>query len=77
MGGSIVTKIILTGLLVVTAFLFTGQSAKAEWLCSANQCVWVNYDVDEPAYALAWGPPVRPACYWKQGIFGRWKMICP
>jgi hypothetical protein len=37
----------------------------------------VNYDVDEPAYAVAWGPPVRPSCYWKQGIFGRWKMICP
>ena len=70
-------KIILTGSLVLAAFLFTGQSAKAEWLCSANQCVWVNYDVDEPAYALTWGPPVRPSCYWKQGIFGRWKMICP
>ena len=72
-----VTKIILTGLVVLAAFLFTGQSAKAEWLCSANQCVWVTYDVDEPAYASAWGPPVRPSCYWKQGIFGRWKMICP
>jgi hypothetical protein len=73
----IVRKIFLTGLLVAAAILFTGQSAKAEWLCSSNQCVWVNYDVDEPAYAVAWGPPVRPSCYWKQGIFGRWKMICP
>ena len=71
------SKIILTNLLVAAAFLFSGQSAKAEWLCSPNQCVWVNYDVDEPAYAVAWGPPVRPSCYWKQGIFGRWKMICP
>jgi hypothetical protein len=77
MGGSIVSKIVFAGLVIVTALLFTGQSAKAEWLCSPNQCVWVNYDVDEPAYALAWGPPVRPSCYWKQGIFGRWKMICP
>jgi len=33
--------------------------------------------VSGPAYAVAWGPPVRPSCYWKQGIFGRWKMICP
>ena len=71
------SKTIFVGLVLVTAFLFTGQSAKAEWLCSANQCVWVTYDVDEPAYALAWGPPVRPPCFWKQGIFGRWKMICP
>jgi hypothetical protein len=77
MGGSIVSKAIFVGLVLVTAFLFTGQSAKAEWLCSANQCVWVTYDVDEPAYALTWGPPVRPSCFWKQGIFGRWKMICP
>jgi hypothetical protein len=73
----IVSKLILTGLLVAAAFLFTGQSAKAEWLCSEHRCVWVNYDVNEPAYALTWGPPVRPSCYWKQGVFGRWKMICP
>jgi len=72
-----VTKIFLTGLVVVIAFLFSGQSAKAEWLCSEHRCVWVAYDVDEPAYALTWGPPVRPSCYWKQGVFGRWKMICP
>ena len=26
---------------------------------------------------VTWGPPVRPNSYWKQGIFGRWKMICP
>jgi len=50
---------------------------KAEWLCGPDQCVWVTYDVDEPAFALAWGPPIYPTCYWKQGIFGRWKMICP
>ena len=54
-----------------------GQKAKAEWLCGENRCVWVAYDVDEPAYALAWGPPVRPSCFWKQGVFGRWKLVCP
>ena len=42
-----------------------------------DQCVWVEYDVVEPLYALTWAPPVRPSCFWKQGIFGRWKMICP
>jgi hypothetical protein len=72
-----VSKIVLAALAVATALLFTGQSAKAEWLCSPNRCVWVTYDVDEPAFAVAWGPPVRPSCYWRQGLLGRWKMVCP
>jgi hypothetical protein len=65
------------GLVLVTALLVADRPAKAEWLCGADLCVWVTYDVDEPAYALTWGAPVRPNCFWKQGIFGRWKMICP
>jgi hypothetical protein len=39
---------------------FTSQPVKAEWLCGPDQCVWVTYDVDEPAFALAWGPPIIP-----------------
>ncbi len=70
-------RVIFTGLVFAAALLFAGHPAKAEWLCGADQCVWVTYDVDEPVYALSWGPPVRPSCFWKQGIFGRWKMICP
>ena len=70
-------RVILTTLILTIALLFAGQSAKAEWLCGTDQCVWVTYDVDEPVYALSWGPPLRPSCFWKQGIFGRWKMICP
>jgi hypothetical protein len=30
-----------------------------------------------PAYAVTWAPPTKPSCYWKQGLFGRWKYICP
>ena len=70
-------RAIFAGCVVVAALLATHQPAKAEWLCGADTCVWVTYDVVEPAYALSWGPPVRPSCFWKQGIFGRWKMICP
>ena len=70
-------RVMFAGLVLVTALLVAHQPAKAEWLCGADLCVWVTYDVDEPAYALTWGPPVRPSCFWKQGIFGRWKMICP
>ena len=70
-------RAILAGSVLAAALLFTGQPAKAEWLCGPDQCVWVTYDVDEPAFALAWGPPIYPTCYWKQGILGRWKMICP
>ncbi len=75
--GASVIRTIMAGSVLAAVLIFTGQPAKAEWLCGADRCVWVNYDVDEPLYALSWGPPVRPACYWKQGIFGRWKMICP
>ena len=70
-------RAILAGSVLAAALLFTGQPAKAEWLCGPDQCVWVTYDVDEPPFALAWGPPIYPTCYWKQGILGRWKMICP
>ena len=75
--GSRVTKTILVGSVLAATLLFASQPVKAEWLCGVDQCVWVTYDVDEPAYALAWGPPIMPSCYWKQGVFGRWKMICP
>ena len=70
-------RVMFAGLVLFAALLVANQLAKAEWLCGADLCVWVTYDVDEPAYALTWGPPVRPSCFWKQGIFGRWKMICP
>ena len=70
-------RAILAGSVLAAALLFTGQPAKAEWLCGPDQCVWVTYDVDDPVFALAWGPPIYPTCYWKQGILGRWKMICP
>ena len=49
-------RAILAGAVVAAVLLFAGQQAKAEWLCGENWCVWVSYDVDEPAYALAWGP---------------------
>lgn len=70
-------RTVLAGFLVAAGFLFMSQTAKADWLCSANTCTWVTYDVVEPAYAAIWGPPVQPSCYWKQGVFGRWKLICP
>jgi hypothetical protein len=72
-----VIKAIFAGSVLAAALLFTGQPAKAEWLCGPDRCVWVTYDVDEPAFALAWGPPIYPSCFWKQGILGRWKMVCP
>ena len=49
-------RAILAGAVLATVPLFAGQQAKAEWLCGENRCVWVSYDVDEPAYALHLGP---------------------
>jgi hypothetical protein len=53
-----------------------GAPAKADWLCGPDRCVWVTYDVDEPDFAEAWAPPIYPGCFWKQGVFGRWKLVC-
>jgi len=72
-----VIRTIFAGSVLAALLLFTSQPVKAEWLCGPDRCVWVTYDVDEPVFALAWGPPIYPTCYWKQGILGRWKMICP
>jgi len=58
-----VSKTILAGSVLAAALLFTGQPAKAEWLCGPDRCVWVTYDVDEPAFALAWGPRSIPAVF--------------
>jgi hypothetical protein len=71
-------KSIVAGSFVAAALLFVGQPAKADWLCGPDQCVWVTYNVvNVPAYAVTWAPPTSPNCYWKQGLFGRWKYICP
>ena len=69
-------KAIMTGSVLASALLLAAP-AKADWLCGPDRCVWVEYDVVEPLYALSWAPPVMPSCFWKQGILGRWKMICP
>ena len=70
-------KAILAGSLVAAALLVAGAPAKADWLCGPDRCVWVTYDVDEPDFAEAWAPPIFPSCFWKQGMFGRWKLVCP
>jgi hypothetical protein len=56
------------------------QVHKVVWVCGPVQCVWdptpdAGYVV--PGYAAGWAAPVYPGCFWKRGIFGRWKMICP
>jgi len=30
-----------------------------------------------PGYATAWTAPVYPGCFWKRGLLGRWRMVCP
>lgn len=54
--------------------LFAGQQAKAEWLCGSDRCVWVSYDVDEPAYAIAWARRCVPAVSGSRAssAAGRW-----
>ena len=56
------------------------QPANAVWVCGPVQCVWdptpdVGYVM--PGYAAAWAAPVYPGCFWKRGLLGRWRMVCP
>jgi len=71
-----VKRVMLAGVVLAIVLSFAQSPAKAEWLCGVNKCVWVTYDVDEPDFTLQWGPPIRPSCYWKRGLFGRWKFVC-
>jgi hypothetical protein len=73
-----VIRTVLAASSLAAALLFAGEPAKADWLCGADQCVWVTYNVvNVPAYAVTWAPPANPNCFWKQGFWGRWKYICP
>lgn len=50
---------------------------KAGWQCGPRRCNWVpNFFGVAPSYALGWGPPMRPNCYWKRGLLGNWKQKC-
>ncbi|HUU25100.1 MAG TPA: hypothetical protein VMW68_05990 [Methyloceanibacter sp.] len=68
---------LLAGTALAAASLFAVTPAKAEWLCAGDTCRWVAWDVDEPDFALGWPDPPRASCFWRQGILGRWKFICP
>lgn len=49
----------------------------AAWSCGPRRCVWVpGFRGPVPGYAMRWGPPAYPNCYWKRGILGNWKHKC-
>ena len=75
-------KTILASSLLAAGLLLagSGQPANAVWVCGPAQCVWdptpdAGYVV--PGYATAWTAPVYPGCFWKRGLLGRWRMVCP
>ncbi|MDQ0511264.1 hypothetical protein [Ancylobacter amanitiformis] len=49
------------------------------WVCGPWRCAWrpnyTNWYV--PPYARAWGPPVRPDCFWRRNWGGAWVHVCP
>ena len=50
---------------------------KASWLCGTDKCVWVHHHVAVvPAFAAAWPAPINPNCFWRRGVFGRWRFVC-
>ena len=82
LGGLALIRTLLASSFLAAGLLLAGSSqpANAVWVCGPVQCVWdptpdVGYVA--PAYATTWGAPLYPGCYWKRGLFGRWKMICP
>ena len=59
-----------------------GASAveKVVWVCGPVQCVWdptPHAGYLAPSYAATWQAPLYPGCYWKRGLLGRWRMVCP
>ena len=75
-------KTILASSLLAAGLLLagSGQPANAVWVCGPVQCVRdptpdVGYVM--PGYAAAWAAPVYPGCFWKRGLLGRWRMVCP
>jgi hypothetical protein len=49
----------------------------AAWSCGPRRCTWLpGYRGVVPNYALGWGAPRYPNCYWKRGILGNWKQKC-
>jgi len=74
-----VIKTVLAGSVLATALLFSDQPAKAEWLCGVDRCVWVNYDVDEPAFAEAWARRSCPAVIGSKAssAAGKWSARAP
>ena len=55
-----------------------GQTKPSRVALWTRTCVWVHHHIaGVPAFAAGWGVPIHPNCFWKHGIFGRWKFICP
>ncbi len=49
----------------------------ATWRCGPRRCLWVrDYVGTVPNFALGWGPPHLPNCYWKRGLLGKWRYKC-
>ena len=62
---------------VTTAPSLDEGITNAAWSCSPRRCLWVPGFVGPiPNFALGWGPPAYPHCYWKRGILGNWKQKC-
>ena len=72
-------KTVLAGSVLVAGLLLVVQAVKAAWVCGPDECVWVQQHVHVvvPSFAVTWGPPIRSNCFWRRGIFGRWRFVCP
>jgi len=71
-------KTVLMVLVLTTGLLLLLQPAKANWVCGPDECMWVPHvHVVVPSFAVTWAPPPRPSCFWRRGIFGRWRFVCP
>jgi hypothetical protein len=48
------------------------------WKCGLWRCFWTpGYVGVIPGYAVAWGPPRAPGCFWRRTVWGGWVHICP
>ena len=73
-----VIKTVLAGSVLMAGLLFVLRAGESELGRGPDECVWAQHvHVVEPSFAVTWAPPIHAGCFWKRGIFGRWKFICP
>ena len=78
-GGPKMVKNLFVMLALAVGLFFLTQTgdADARWRWGPGACWWTpGYTGYVPPYAVRWGAPHRPHCYWRVGRRGVWRYDC-